>query len=215
MIKMNYIIAVTAAIALGASAHAGTPVVVTESAPVEYSGARNAFAVDLGVGFQHSKDASDTVAALELGAGWAFDTGGVYSHFLGVNLIYTDDFKEHIDGDFFDATVEFNIFGIYGLYRPYIRIANTGLKIYGEAGLGAAYVDVDVTVRSVFGSFSDSDDDWSFSVRGGAGLEYDFTETVALRVGYSYIYIDSASFFGGDHEHDDFHGGTLALVLRF
>ena len=90
----------------------------------------------------------------------------------------------HISGDAGVTTVMMN-----GYYE--VPVADA-FSVYGMAGLGAGYVDLDPKDQS--GQLNNNGTAAGFAYKAGAGVSYAFTEQVAGDLGYEYLGVGSYNF---------------------
>lgn len=115
------------------------------------------------------------------------DSGSFVDTFINPPLIATDALVSW-DGDVSVVPITLNVKFDWPL---------TGnLNAYFGGGLGAAYLDVDYSESSVFGSFNASDSNWVFTAQIFAGLDYDITSNFQVYGGARWLYFDNADVFG-------------------
>lgn len=143
--------------------------------------------------------------------------------FLGVRASYIDGLessgsilssKDNSDLDLFDGSV---------VARLLVPLGTDVIKLYGEGSVGAANLKVsgDAKVKGNIGGQDFSvnsrfdEEDWVLAWGLGAGLQFDFTRNIGLRVGYNFHSFGDSEIFGLNLDPGSMHGVTSALIFKF
>lgn len=143
--------------------------------------------------------------------------------FIGVRASYVDGLessgsvlnsKDSSDLDLFEGTV---------VGRVLIPLGTETIKIYGEGSVGSANLNVsgDAKIKgsvggqdySINSQFDESD--WVLAWGLGAGLQFDFTHNIGLRVGYNFHSFGDSEVFGLNLDPGSMHGVTSSLIFKF
>ena len=114
----------------------------------------------------------------------------------------------------FKETLDLTVVPITANIKFDFPIANN-LNFYIGAGVGVAWVDLEVT-REI-GDFDDSfsDSDWVFTAQIFAGLSYSVTTNVDIYGGARWIYYADPTLFGDDMPVDDDWLFELGVRFKF
>lgn len=143
--------------------------------------------------------------------------------FFGVRGTYIDGLeskgsilnsKDSSDLDLFEGAV---------VARLLVPLGTEVIKLYGEGSLGAGNLNVSGEAK-VKGSIGGQDfsvnsrfdeEDWVLAWGLGAGVQFDFTPTFGLRVGYNFHSYGDAEVFGLKVDPGSMHGLTSSVIFKF
>ena len=143
--------------------------------------------------------------------------------FLGVRASYIDGLEssgsilnsnDNSDLDLFEGTA---------VARLLIPLGTEYVKLYGEGSVGSANLQVSGNAK-VKGSIGGQDfsvnshfdeEDWVLAWGLGAGLQFDFTQNIGLRVGYNFHRFGDSEVFGLKLDPGSIQGVTSALIFKF
>lgn len=180
------------------------------------------FQLGLGGGaFTGSEYDKDVGYGLEVEAGFLSQDRPV-NLFFGVRAAYVDGLSSE-GSSFIDDTSDLDLFEGTAVARLLVPLGTEFVKIYGEGSVGAANLKVSGNTRvkgniggqdfSVNSRFDDKD--WVLAWGLGAGLQFDFTRNVGLRVGYNFHSFGDSEVFGLKMDPGTMSGFTSALILKF
>ena len=142
--------------------------------------------------------------------------------FLGVRGSYVDGLSSG-GSSFIDDSSDLDLFEGVAVARLLVPLGTEFVKIYGEGSVGAANLKVsgkakakgnvggqDFSINSHF-----DENDWVLAWGLGAGLQFDFTRNVGLRVGYNFHSFGDSEVFGLKVDPGSMNGFTSALILKF
>ncbi len=143
--------------------------------------------------------------------------------FFGVRANYIDGLQSA--GSLRDSndSSDLGLFEGTAVARLLFPLGTDLVKVYGEGSVGSANLKVSGDAR-VKGSIGGQDfsinsrfdeSDWVLALGLGAGLQFDFTPAVGLRVGYNFHSFGDSEVFGLKLDPGSMHGFTSALVLKF
>lgn len=145
--------------------------------------------------------------------------------FLGVRGAYIDGLSaSEKSGGILDASEsDLDLFEGALVARLLFPLGNDHIKLYGEGGLGAANVGItgDARGKANIGgkdfSFNSRFDEnsWVFSWSLGAGVQFDLTENMGLRLGYGYRGLGDSEVFGLKADQGNVHGAEASVVIKF
>lgn len=149
--------------------------------------------------------------------------GAPINLFLGVRGTYIDGLesegsilnsKDSSDLDLFEGTF---------VARLLVPLGTDIIKLYGEGSLGAGNLNVSGEAK-VKGSIGGQDfsvnsrfdeEDWVLAWGLGAGVQFDFTPTFGLRIGYNFHSYGDAEVFGLKVDPGSIHGLTSSVIFKF
>jgi len=142
--------------------------------------------------------------------------------FLGVRGSYVDGLSSG-GSSFIDGSSDLDLFEGVAVARLLVPLGTDVVKIYGEGSIGSANLQVsgkakakgniggqDFSINSQF-----DENDWMLAWGLGAGLQFDFTRNVGLRVGYNFHSFGDSEVFGLKVDPGAMNGFTSALILKF
>lgn len=143
--------------------------------------------------------------------------------FFGVRASYVDGLES--GGSLFNArdSSDLGLFEGAAVARLLFPLGTELVKVYGEGSVGSANLKVSGDAR-VKGSIGGQDfairsrfdeSDWALALGLGAGLQFDFTQSLGLRVGYNFHSFGDSEVFGLKLDPGAMHGFTSAVVLKF
>jgi opacity protein-like surface antigen len=143
--------------------------------------------------------------------------------FVGVRGTYIDGLEskgsilnsnDSSDLDLFEGAV---------VARLLVPLGTDIIKLYGEGSLGAGNLNVSGNAK-VRGSIGGQDfsvnsrfdeEDWVLAWGLGAGVQFDFTPTFGLRVGYNFHSYGDSEVFGLKVDPGSIHGLTSSVIFKF
>jgi len=143
--------------------------------------------------------------------------------FLGVRGNYVDGLQRA--GSFLDSDEdsELDLFEGTVVARLLVPLGNDMIKVYGEGSVGSANLTVsgkygvkgnvggqDFSINSHF-----DERDWVLAWGLGAGVQFDFTRSFGLRVGYNFHSFGDSDVLGLKLDPGAMHGFTSSLIFKF
>ena len=142
--------------------------------------------------------------------------------FLGVRASYVDGLSSQ-GASFLEDSSDLDLFEGVAVARLLVPLGTDIVKLYGEGSVGTANLKVsgkakakgniggqDFSINSRF-----DENDWVLAWGLGAGLQFDFTRNVGLRVGYNFHSFGDSEVFGLKLETGAMNGITSAVILKF
>ena len=142
--------------------------------------------------------------------------------FIGVRASYVDGLSSS-GASFLEDSSDLDLFEGVAVARLLIPLGTDIVKIYGEGSVGTANLKVsgnakakgniggqDFSINSQF-----DENDWVLAWGLGAGLQFDFTRNIGLRVGYNFHSFGDSEVFGLKLDTGAMNGFTSAVILKF
>ena len=143
--------------------------------------------------------------------------------FIGVRASYVDGLvssgsilnsRDDSDLDLFEGAL---------VARLLVPLGTDVVKLYGEGSIGSANLKVsgDAKVKGSIGGQDFSvnsrfdEEDWVLAWGLGAGIQFDFTRNIGLRLGYNFHSFGDSEVFGLKLDPGAMHGVTSALIFKF
>lgn len=143
--------------------------------------------------------------------------------FIGVRASYVDGLvssgsilnsRDDSDLDLFEGAL---------VARLLVPLGTDVVKLYGEGSIGSANLKVsgDAKVKGSIGGQDFSvnsrfdEEDWVLAWGLGAGIQFDFTRNIGLRLGYNFHSFGDSEVFGLKLDPGAMHGVTSSLIFKF
>ena len=180
------------------------------------------FQLGLGGGvFSGTEYDEDIGYGLEAEAGYLAQDQPV-NLFFGVRASYVDGLSSG-GSTFLEDSSDLDLFEGVAVARLLVPLGTDIVKLYGEGSVGTANLQVsgkakvkgniggqDFSINSRF-----DENDWVLAWGLGAGLQFDFTRNVGLRVGYNFHSFGDSEVFGLKLDSGAMNGFTSAVIFKF
>ena len=143
--------------------------------------------------------------------------------FFGVRASYVDGLSSGSSSSFLEDSSDLDLFEGVALARVLFPLGTDKVKLYGEGSVGTANLKVsgnakvkgniggqDFSINSQF-----DENDWVLAWGLGAGVQFDFTRNVGLRVGYNFHSFGDSEVFGLKLDTGAMNGFTSAVIFKF
>ncbi len=143
--------------------------------------------------------------------------------FLGLRGSYVDGLSSGGSGALLNDSSDLDLFEGGLVARLLVPLGTDMIKLYGEGSIGSANLKVsgnakvkgniggqDFSINSQF-----DENDWVLAWGLGAGIQFDFTRNIGLRVGYNFHSFGESEVFGLKLDPGAMHGVTSALIFKF
>ena len=158
-------------------------------------GLQSAQAMYVGASVGYMIDSEEEILAVQVGT--QVSNSGSMSHNIELELAYADASDYGIDVEMMPLMVNYKA----------INSASEKMDVYFGAGAGMTKVDVS--------GYGMSDDDTVFTLQALVGLEFSFSPTGSLRLGYRYVYLDTVELIGEKIDDLDDSVVEVGVVFRF
>jgi opacity protein-like surface antigen len=142
--------------------------------------------------------------------------------FFGVRASYVDGLSSGAS-TFLEDSTDLDLFEGVAVARLLVPLGTDVIKLYGEGSIGTANLKVsgktkvngeiggqDFSINSRFDS-----NDWVLAWGLGAGVQFDFTRNIGLRVGYNFHSFGDSDVFGLKLDTGSVNGVTSSLIFKF
>ena len=163
--------------------------------------------LQLNAGPMYIRGEDEEAGGFELGVGW-YAKHSTSSLASSINLGYLAIASLKEDNPSFEVESDYSVLGLdYKLYFPLMQ--DGGLSAYIEGFAGGANTTAEVDIDDI------EVEEWGFAWGVGGGLEYDFTDTVGLSLGYTFLGLNEPNEGGYALGAESLHLVRLNLVVRF
>lgn len=167
-----------------------------------------------------SDDLDDIKASEDLNVEIAYGRrfGSMFGIEIGVGYFQTDGKADDVDPIAGNISIKADTYTVPVTINGKLSIPLGNIEIYGLAGVGAYFVNVDVDLTSsILGTASGSDDDMAVGFQLGLGASFDITKNLFVGVEGKYLVAEASLGEVADPPDVQFDGilATANLGFRF